>query len=49
MKLRRILQPVAAALLAVGLVTAGVSPADAAPRTGSTSGYSTNDTGWGFK
>jgi hypothetical protein len=46
MNLRNIVKPIAAVLLTVGIVTAGVAPADAAS---STPTHSTNDTGWGFK
>ena len=46
MNFRRLSKAVAAALLAVGIVTAGVAPATAAPRHSSTN---LQDTGWGFK
>ena len=46
----RIFKTIAAALLAVGLTTVSVAaPADAAILKKSTSGPTTNDTGWGFK
>ena len=46
MKSRRFFKSVAAAVLAVGMVTAGVAaPADAAILKKPT--HSTNDTGWG--
>ena len=48
MKSRRLLKPFAAAILAVGLVTLGVAPADAAG-TPKAPISTTNDTGWGFK
>jgi hypothetical protein len=49
MNLRRISTPITALLLAVGIVSVGVAPADAAagPRTGSHT--KPGDTGWGFK
>ena len=44
----RIIKPVAAVLLAIGLTTVGVAaPADAAILKKAPA--STNDTGWGFK
>ena len=46
MNFRRFSKAIAAALLAVGLVTAGVAPATAAPRHAPSS---QTDTGWGFK
>ena len=46
MNFRRISKAVAAALLAVGLVTAGVAPATAATKHAPSS---QTDTGWGFK
>ena len=46
MNFRRFSKAIAAALLAVGLVSAGVAPATAAPRH-APSGQT--DTGWGFK
>ena len=46
MNVRRISKAVAAALIAVGLLTAGVAPATAASSHGA---VSTSDTGWGFK
>ena len=43
MNLRRLSKPIAAILLAVGVISVGVTaPADAASRPT----YSTNDTGW---
>ena len=46
----RIFKTFAAALLAVGLTTVSVAaPADAAILKKTTSGPTTNDTGWGFK
>lgn len=45
MNLRPVLKPVAAALLVVGLLTAGVAPVQAA----TTPTHTTNDTGWGYK
>lgn len=46
MNIRRIAKPVAAALLVVGFLSAGVAaPASAAPRPG----YVTSDTGWDRK
>jgi Spy/CpxP family protein refolding chaperone len=47
MNFRRISKAVAAALLAVGLITAGVAPATAATTRHAPS--SQTDTGWGFK
>ena len=46
MNFRRISKAVAAAVLAVGIVSAGVAPATAAPKHSATV---THDTGWGFK
>lgn len=44
MKIRRVIKPIAAAILAVGLFTAGVAaPAQAGPTPPR---HSTNDTGW---
>jgi hypothetical protein len=48
MNLRRLVKPLSALVLTVGLVTIGVTPADAAT-TSKTPTYHTNDTGWGFK
>lgn len=48
MNLRNVLKPLAAAILALGLTTAVVSPADAAP-VHRTSNVRPLDTGWGFK
>ncbi len=48
MNLRSIYKPLSAILLTIGLVSIGVSPADAAPPKKPTS-VSTRDTGWGFK
>ena len=48
MNLRRVLKPLAAAILAVGLVTVGVAPADAALARKAPTTHSF-DTGWGFK
>jgi hypothetical protein len=48
MKTRRTLKSIAAAILAVGLLTAGVAaPADAAATTPKRPGHTTFDTGWG--
>ncbi|MEO7352491.1 MAG: hypothetical protein ABIW17_11385 [Marmoricola sp.] len=46
MNLRHIFKPVAAAILAVGLLSFGVAPADAAPLHKATTMH-TCDTGWG--
>jgi hypothetical protein len=46
MNLRRLAKPVSAILLAVGLLTIGVAPADAGVARPT---QHTNDTGWGFK
>jgi hypothetical protein len=46
MNLRRFAKPVSAILLAVGLLTMGVAPADAGVARPA---MHTNDTGWGFK
>jgi hypothetical protein len=46
----RIFKTFAAVLLAAGISTASIAaPADAAILKKTTSGPSTNDTGWGFK
>ena len=47
MNLHRLAKPVSAILLAVGLLTIGVAPADAGVVRPPT--QHTNDTGWGFK
>jgi len=49
MDLRRFFKPFAAAILAVGLLTLGVAPADAAVTKGQPPSQSTNDTGWGVR
>ena len=46
MNFRRLSQAIAAALLAVGLISTGVAPATAAPKHAASS---QQDTGWGFK
>ena len=45
---RRFLKPVVAAILAVGLLTLGVAPADAGTK-GHAPTQTTNDTGWGIR
>jgi hypothetical protein len=48
MNLRRIYKPISAILLTIGLVSFGVSPADAAPvHKAPTKSTSRLDTGWG--
>jgi hypothetical protein len=49
MDFRRFFKPVVAAILAVGLLTIGVAPADAAVTKGRPPTQSTNDTGWGIR
>ena len=46
MNLRNVIKPIAALLLSVGLITAGVTPADAAVAH-RTPTHTTYDTGWG--
>jgi len=46
MNLHHIFKPVAAAILAVALVSFGVAPTDAAPPHKAATTH-TNDTGWG--
>ncbi len=49
MDFRRFSKPFVAAILAVGLLTVGVAPADAAVTKGRPPTQSTNDTGWGIR
>ena len=48
MNSRRLLKPIVAAILSVGLLTLGVAPADAATKPSAPT-LSKNDTGWGIR